>query len=624
MTVPVAEGERVYAALHSRIVVIDAHAAPGDGPSGLSAPLGTAIDTLAVREGIVVAGTHDLVVLDARDPRKIREMGRVALPGIRSQASAWVGDEVWLLDGRQRIVRFDVSRPEDPRRLPDWEDGVGGEDRGDIRFLADLSDGLAAIIQPSRNTAGLWVLRTLVTQEGGVPVLGDEVWLGFAPLGMVVRPGAIDIGQADGIVRSVSFDTSGALGVHEAEATDMPANTYHSFGAIGDGYWFLTQHATMIQMSRPGMPSQAHPIPSREYVLPVAVTVGSRVWVSGGSSSYWVEFENGSTTGPALGVATLHEVEPGIDGPWAMDRNGDLMRAESTDGDDWRLIAIDHNVRIEHPAYDMIRTGDGYVHTLQPGGVESLRFGRDGTLERLLFADVPGPIERSTLRLLNAEPNRVLAWRNVWSQPAQSTLVVHEVSTPSFEPQIIYPAREWGLSIVDAAMERAHIWLLHGPAGGMMLQAAQLTFEGDSDLVGEALPVPVGTILHGAYRDVVVAGAGRRVLLFASEARALPQLASEVELPGVVRRVARWANRLAIVWTSETGGGLTVVDIARREHPAILAEADLGSAASDVAFANGYIWSVDRALTAYELVPADGQTPDPGRTAQAFLPHASR
>ena len=126
----VVEDDRLYVAVHSRLVVLDARdrsegIREEGAPLGVSAPLGFPINGLDVRDGIVVTTGKDLVVLDARDPTAIREIGRHPIrvydPNpLWIDSVAWVDDVAWFGGRSAGLHRIDLSDPTQPRSLGPW------------------------------------------------------------------------------------------------------------------------------------------------------------------------------------------------------------------------------------------------------------------------------------------------------------------------------------------------------------------------------------------------------------------------------------------------------------------------------------------------------------------------
>ncbi len=610
-----ADGDRAYAALRSRVAVIDTTADPDAALLGMSAPLGTTIHALAVRDGIVVVAANDLIVLDARDPNFIRELGRASNRGIRARGATWVGDQVWLRDDQSRLVRFSIALPERPRRLQDWTDETDAAPRGEIAFVSSLGDGRVAILQLSPRGNRFVKLRILAARSDGNVDELDSSTLNFQPLGMAYRYGELVLGQDPGKAAFVPVDEAGRLGPRREVDLGFLAPRASGFGIVGEWAWFLTLFPPSIRMANledRSRPVVNMPLPEAASFAHNLLPVGDRIWMSMESESMWIDPARGATRGPALATSALREVEPGAVGPWAVDWQGRLVHVKSNASDVWRLAPINRVSHVHAPGEQTVRASGGWLHYTDAKGVTSIRLGAHQELLDESFKRVPSQLEPSTQSLLDVEPGRVVALRVAQTRPAESTLVIHGVESPHVVPtEPIDPVAEWGVSLDSAVLNGDEIWFTGRLGPSFMLRGAELDWGGPGRFIGNALFFRAATQLHDIDEGILVASTANRIMLLSLRDLPEPRLLEEIEFPGTIGPVARDGDRLAISWLSAQGGGLSVIDIAFPDRPEVLAETHLGAMPLDVAISQDRIWIADTALTAFALEPVEEPTAAP-------------
>ncbi len=138
------DGDRLFVAQHG---VVHAIEAPPEKPTARSeepaedvAPvssdhLGAPIVLMDTRPGLLVAATSELVTLDVR--REIPHVrGRSRLVGVPTALA--VGDhEAWLLDGSERVMRYDIGNPSRPKIQTPWRPTSTGvrSERAELRGI---------------------------------------------------------------------------------------------------------------------------------------------------------------------------------------------------------------------------------------------------------------------------------------------------------------------------------------------------------------------------------------------------------------------------------------------------------------------------------------------------------
>ena len=600
----VAEGNRVYVAVHSRVIVLDG-AEPEAGGEGMgralgeSNPTGHLIRSLAVSDGYVIAVGDVLVVFDARSPETIREIGRVTLRH-SANSIAWVGDTAYLGSGRHGITPIDLSDLHRPRELPPWRP-VDRAPSGDAAFYERMTaldpSRLLALIRPTVGIDRTVQLIVADVEQAGDPRLISSSEIAFAGhrspwgLSMAASPSTVAISGADGTIDLIPLDETGRLG-ESRTVTGLP--NYVGVMAIRHSVlWAYAGGLWRIDLTDASAESVADTSPLSVLAPMAMLNVGSLLFVLGTTGSDWV-MESGATQYiDGFGARWVHPVHHAVtapDGVWAVGYGDPVSRIWQPPRGEWALSGTD---LVPHFDTDFdvnwIASREGRLYLLQQDHLVEATADIHGATHVHGMVPLGEHAARRRLGMLGTTGDHLIV--RATSHDAGQPHYVQILSRPSDSPDTLTEiAIEYEDDVLWATVAGSLAWLTVRRGGSVFLEGYELSSLDRPTRVTTGFALPRNTFRQFAISDDAIAVAGGSdLLLFDVSAPDSPQLRGGLDFPGGIRVVMHDNNGLLwVCWH----GGLSAVNISNLDHPKEALHHRLDTSPRTIAASEGLLWMV--------------------------------